>query len=79
MPMEDERSKLIQYKAAAMAFYTSLYWLLALSMFQSFFAKFLFNTSKLDAEQTVGGAIAGMAVLFGIYWIYYNRKGNAIN
>jgi len=79
MPLEDERSKKVMNKAAAMSFFTTLYWLLALSLFQPFFAKLLFKAEYLDAEQTVGGAIFGMAILFAMYWFYYNRKGNIIN
>jgi len=79
MPLEDERSKNIMNRVAAMSFYTSLYWLLAISMFEPFFAKVLFSSEKLDASQTTGGAIAGMAIFFAIYWIYYNHKGNISN
>ena len=75
MPMEDERSKKVVNQAAAKSFFFSLYWLLALSMFESFFAKNLFGVEKLDASQTVGGAICGMAIFFMIFWLYYNKKG----
>jgi len=75
MPLEDERSKQVITHAAAKTFYVSLYWLLAISWFEPFFAKTLFQAEKLDAGQTVGGAIGGMAILFFIFWIYYNQKG----
>ena len=75
MPLEDERSKKVMTQAAAKAFYVTLYWLLAISWFEPFFAKNLFGVEKLDAGQTVGGAIAGMAIFFFIFWFYYNKKG----
>jgi len=78
MPFEDERSKKVITQAAAQSFYVSLYWLLAISWFEPFFARVLFSGEKLDASQTVGGAIAGMAVCFFIFWFYYDRKGKLI-
>lgn len=75
MPLEDKRSKKVITQAAAQSFYTSLYWLLAISWFESFFAENLFGVEKLDAGQTVGGAIGGMAIFFFIFWFYYNKKG----
>jgi uncharacterized membrane protein len=78
MPLEDERSKQVITKAAATSFQVTLYWLLAISIFEPFFAKILFSTQKLDASQTVGGAIAGMAVFFFIFWFYYDKKGKLV-
>jgi hypothetical protein len=77
MPFEDERSKKVMTSAAAHSFFISLYWLLIISMFESFFAK-MFGTEKLDASQTVGGGIAGMAIIFLICWFYYEKKGKLI-
>jgi putative effector of murein hydrolase len=78
MPMEDERSKKVLMQAAAASFQFSLYWLLAISWFEPFFARVLFGAQKLDASQTVGGAIAGMAIFFFIFWFYYDKKGKLI-
>ena len=75
MPFEDERSKKVVTQAAAQSFYVSLYWLLAISWFEPFFAKNLFGLEKLDAGQTVGGAICGMTIFFFAFWFYYNKKG----
>ncbi len=72
-PLEDERSKKVTTKAAAMAFYITMYWLLALSWFEEFFAG-MFGVEHLDAGQVVGGAIAGMAIAWVSFWIYYNKK-----
>lgn len=77
LPMEDERSRKVMLHASARTFQISLYWLLAISFFESFFAK-MFQVEKLDASMTVGGGIAGMAVIFFICWVYYNKKGNLI-
>ena len=73
MPFEDERSKRIMTQAAAKAFYVTLYWLLAISWFEEFFAG-MFGVEHLDAGQTVGGGIAGMAVAWFAFWFYYNKK-----
>jgi len=78
MPMEDERSKKVVMQASAASFQFSLYWLLAISWFEPFFARTLFGVEKLDAGQTVGGAIAGMAIFFFIFWFYYDKKGKLI-
>jgi len=75
MPLEDERSKKVITQAAAKSFYFSLYWLLAISWFESFFADKLFGLEKLDAGQVIGGGIAGMAIFFFAFWFYYDRKG----
>jgi len=74
MPLHDERSKKVMHKAAATSFYVSLYWLLFISFFEGFFAK-MFQAEHLTASQTVGGGIAGMAIMFLIFWVYYNKKG----
>lgn len=78
MPLEDERSKKVITQAAANAFYFSLYWLLAISWLEPFFANTLFDAQKLDASQTVGGGIAGMAIFFFVFWFYYDKKGKLI-
>lgn len=78
IPLEDERSMKVITQAAAKSFYLSLYWLLAISWFEGFFAEKLFGTEQLDASQTVGGGIAGMAIFFFIFWFYYDRKGKLI-
>jgi uncharacterized membrane protein len=77
LPLEDERSKKVMNMASSRAFYVSLYWLLFISFFEDFFAG-IAGLEKLDASQTVGGGIMGMAVLFIIFWFYYDRKGNLV-
>jgi len=77
MPLEDERSRKVTTKAAAMTFYISLYWLLFISFFEKSFAQ-MAAVEKLDAGQTTGIAIAGMAITFFAAWLYYNKKGKLI-
>jgi len=77
MPLEDERSKKVITQAAAKSFYISLYWLLAISWFESVFAQ-MFKVEHLAASQTIGGGIAGMAITFFACWFYYNKKGKLI-
>jgi len=67
-PVEDELSKKVKTKAAAMSYYVSLYWFLVL----------MYISDKLDLETntTLGIAILGMAIFWFVFWIYYNSKGN---
>lgn len=74
MPLEDERSRKVMTIAGAKSFFITLYWLLAISMFEDFFAG-VAGLENLDAGQTVGLGISGMAVLFFVTWLYYNKKG----
>lgn len=78
LPFEDERSKKVVTHAAAKSFYVSLYWLLLISWFEDFFASRLFGIEQLTASQTIGGGIAGMAVFFFIFWLYYDKKGKLV-
>ncbi|MFH1501022.1 MAG: DUF2178 domain-containing protein [archaeon] len=67
LPLKDERSKRVMEKATSMAFFVSLYMLLALGL--------LSDVIKFrDASQVTGVAVGIMALLFLIFWIYYNRK-----
>ena len=73
MPLEDERSKKVMNRAAAMSFYVTLYWLILISFFEDSFAK-MFGVEQLTVSQTTGGGIAGMAVFFFIFWLYYHKR-----
>lgn len=75
IPLEDERSKQVLNMAASRAFYVTLYWLLAISTFEKFFAG-LAGLDHLTASQVTGGGIMGMAIAFLGFWLYYNKKGN---
>jgi peptidoglycan/LPS O-acetylase OafA/YrhL len=66
-PAEDEFSKKVLQKAAALSYYISLYlWLLIM---------YLTDRHKAETEMMFGLGILGMAVIFGASWIYYNFRG----
>jgi len=67
-PLKDERSKKVMQKAMSMAFLVTLYMLLAIGFLSENIIKFR------DVSQATGMAVGGMALLFLIFWIYYNRK-----
>ncbi len=70
-PFEDERSKKVMTNASSKAYYVSLYWMLAIS-----FSVEVLEIVELDVGQAIGIGIVGMAVLFGIFFLYYNGKGD---
>ena len=70
-PFEDERSKKVMTNASSKAYYVSLYWLLAIS-----FSVEVLEIVELDVGQAIGTGIVGMAVLFGIFFLYYDGKGD---
>jgi hypothetical protein len=76
LPLEDERSKMVINLAASRAFYITLYWLLAISMFDSIFAD-MFGVEKLEAHQAISLGIVGMALFFMGGWFYFSRKGES--
>ena len=68
LPAEDERSKKIMTNALAKAYLISLFWLLAIGWASEGIIEFR------DVSQAIGAGIAGMAVIFGICYWYFNRK-----
>ncbi len=67
MPAVDERSKKAVTRAAALSFYVSIYLLLTIGWFgDDYFER---------PSQATGCGIMGMAVIFLISWIYFDRKG----
>ncbi|MBT4166461.1 DUF2178 domain-containing protein [archaeon] len=68
LPLKDERSKRVIEKATSMAFLVSLYLLLAIGFLSENIIKFR------DISQATSTAVGGMALLFLIFWIYYNQK-----
>ena len=71
VPQHDERSRKIMNLAAARAFYISLYWFLAIMWFD-----ILFEKMQLETNSVVGLGIAGMAVIWAICQIWYNKFGD---
>jgi len=68
-PLQDERSKRVMQKAMSMSFLVSLYLLLAIGFLSDDLIKFR------DVSQAISVAVGGMAILFAVFWAYYNRKG----
>lgn len=66
-PSEDELSKKILQKTAALSYYISLYlWVLIL---------FIKDRISIDSEEIIGTGILGMAVCFALSWLYFNFRG----
>lgn len=66
-PAEDEFSKRVLQRTAAVSYYVSLYiWL---------FLLFLKDRVKFDTEELLGTGIVGMAATFGISWLIINFRG----
>lgn len=67
-PLHDERSRRVLERATSKAFIVSLYLLLAIGFVSDEIIKFR------DVSQATGVAVGGMAILFLIFWIYYNKR-----
>ena len=66
-PAEDELSKRVMQKTAAISYYISLYiWV---------FLIFLKDRISFDTEELLGTGILAMAVTFGISWFVLNFRG----
>jgi peptidoglycan/LPS O-acetylase OafA/YrhL len=66
-PTEDELSKQILRKAAALSYFISLYvWVILL---------FLKDRLTMDTEQLIGTGILGMGVVFALSWLIINFRG----
>ena len=67
-PLRDERSRKVIEKASSLAFYVTLYLLLVIGFLSEDIIHFR------DVSQATSLAIAGMAILFAVFWAYYNSK-----
>jgi len=67
-PLRDERSRKVIEKASSLAFYVSLYLLLAVGFLSEDIIHFR------DVSQATSLAIGMMAILFAVFWAYYNRR-----
>jgi len=66
-PDEDELSKSILQKSAALSYYISLYmWV---------FMIWLKDRLSMAIDEVLGSGILAMAVIFGLSWIYVRFKG----
>jgi uncharacterized membrane protein len=68
-PVEDERSSKVMALAGYKAFLISIYWILIIGWASS-------NEwiQFRDVSQATGAGILGMAIIFGLCWLYYNKK-----
>lgn len=64
LPAEDEMSKQILQRGAATSYYVSIYMWLA----------FMFFEERIDLERStlIGAGIMGMAIIFGLSWVYHS-------
>ena len=67
-PLSDERSTKVLERASSKAFYVSLYMLLAIGLLSDGVLQFR------DVSQATSAAVGIMAILFAVFWAYYNRK-----
>jgi len=68
-PVQDERSRQIQVLAGYYTFLISIWYLLVLSWASDDLIQFR------DPAQALGIGILGMAIIFGVCWIWVSRKG----
>jgi peptidoglycan/LPS O-acetylase OafA/YrhL len=66
-PAEDELSKKVMQKTAALSYYISIYLWLALSYFS--------DKINLETHSIIAIGILGMAITFAICWIFFNFRG----
>ncbi|NMC37183.1 MAG: hypothetical protein GYA41_02535 [Bacteroidales bacterium] len=66
-PAEDEMSKKILQRTAAISYYISLYLWVAIL--------FIKDRVSLDTEELIGGGILGMALTYAICWVVLNFRG----
>lgn len=67
-PIRDERSKKVMEKASSLAFHISLYLLLAIGFISEDLIRFR------DVSQAISLTVGCMALLFAIFWVYYNNR-----
>jgi uncharacterized membrane protein len=67
-PLHDERSRRVIEKATSRAFFVTIYLLLAIGFLSDNLIKFR------DVSQSTSVAVGGMAILFLLFWVYYNQK-----
>lgn len=66
-PAEDELSKKVMQKTAALSFYISLYLWLTVMYFS--------DKMKLETHSVIGIGILGMAITFAVCWVIFNFTG----
>ena len=66
-PVEDELTKNVLRRTAALSYYISLYLWVAIL--------FIKDRITIDPEEMLGAGILGMAITFAICWIIFNFRG----
>ena len=66
-PAEDELSKKVMQKTAALSYYVSLYLWLAIMYFS--------DKIKYETHTVIGAGILGMAITFAVCWLIFNFRG----
>ncbi len=66
-PAEDEMSKSVMRKTAALSYYLSIYWWLVVMYFS--------DRVKYETQTVIGAGILGMAVVFVVSWVVFNFTG----
>lgn len=69
-PARDERTKKIFIYAGYKTFLISLYWLLGIS-----FAEDYGIIQFRDVQQAIGVGILGMSIIFGLSYLWINKRG----
>lgn len=63
LPVEDELSRGLKRRGAASSYYVSLCMWLAIMIFE--------DKISLETSSLIGGGIIGMAVIFGLAWVFH--------
>jgi peptidoglycan/LPS O-acetylase OafA/YrhL len=66
-PVEDELSKKVLQKTAALSYYISLYLWVAMI--------YIKDRVTLDTEELLGAGILGMALVFALSWLFFHFRG----
>ncbi len=66
-PGEDEYSKKVMQKSAALSYYISLYLWVAMIYIE--------DRVDWDGEAVIGSGIVGMGVIFAVSWLVFNYRG----
>jgi len=69
LTIEDERSRKVLLLTGAKSFQVSIWYLLILMWVSS-----VLNIITLNTEQALGFGIVGMAIIFGIMWLWANKQ-----
>jgi peptidoglycan/LPS O-acetylase OafA/YrhL len=66
-PVEDEMSRKVMVKTSSLSYYISLYLWLAIGYFS--------DRLPYETHTIIGIGILGMAVSFGLCWLFFNFRG----